>query len=159
MIRSNIPLHQRPRSVASLSDDYETPKEFFLMLCNLFNVKPILDASANIHNTKCPYWYSKDDDALTKKWDLDTWVNPPHSLTKQFVLKADQEWQKNNINILMIIPANSICAKYCNDIFENKHATYHRINGRPIFHVDGKPCPEPARNSYFAIVWREVKKL
>ena len=159
MIRSKIPLHQRTRSVASLSDDYETPNELFLELCKMHNIKPILDASADINNTKCPYWYSKDDDALTKKWDLDTWVNPPHSLTKQFVLKADQEWQKNNINILMIIPANSICAKYCNDIFENKHATYHRINGRPIFHVDGKPCPEPARNSYFAIVWREVKKL
>ena len=159
MISSGIPLHQRPRSVASLSDEYETPKEFFLMLCDLFNVKPILDASANINNTKCPYWYSKEDDALSKSWDLDTWVNPPHSLTKQFVKKADQEWQKNNINILMIIPANSICAKYCNDIFENSHATYHRINGRPVFHVGGKPCPEPSRNSYFAIVWREGKRV
>ena len=158
MIRSEIPLHQRPRSVASFSDDYETPNELFLELSKKHNIKPILDASANINNTKCPYWFSKDDDALTKKWDLDTWVNPPHSLTKQFVKKADQEWQKNNINILMIIPANSICAKYCNDIFENKHATYHRINGRPVFHVDGKKLSEPARNSYFAIVWREDQR-
>ena len=158
MISSGIPLHQRPRSDASLSDEYETPKEMYLQLVSKFNINPILDACANIDNTKCAYWYSKEDDALSKTWDLDTWVNPPHSLTKQFVKKADQEWQKNNINILMIIPANSICAKYCNDIFENKHATYHRINGRPVFHVAGKKLSEPARNSYFAIVWREDQR-
>lgn len=159
MINSNIPLHQRPRSVASFSDEYETPNELFLELSKKYNIKPILDAAANIDNTKCPYWYSKEDDALTKKWDLDTWCNPPHSLTKKFVLKADEQWLRNNINILMIIPANSICAKYCNDIFVNRHATYHRINGRPVFNVGGKPCPEPSRNSYFAIVWREGQRL
>ena len=158
MIRSEIPLHQRTRSDASFSDEYETPKELFLEQCKKHTITPILDAAANINNSKCPYWYSKEDDALSKTWDLDTWVNPPHSLTKQFVLKADEEWQKNNINILMIIPANSICAKYCNDIFENSHATYHRINGRPVFHVNGLPCPEPSRNSYFALVWREVQR-
>ena len=158
MIRSNIPLHQRKRSAASLSNEYETPHRLFLMLCDKFGLIPILDAAANFSNTKCPYWYNESDNALTKNWDMDTWCNPPHSLTKQFVKKADEQWQKNNINILMLIPANSICANYCNDIFENNHATYHRINKRPVFLVDGKPLPQSSRNSYFSVVWKEEQQ-
>ena len=148
-------LHKQPRSDASLSDEYETPDSLFLELCTKHGITPELDAAADYRNTKAPYWYYKDDSSLNKKWDVDTWVNPPHSLTKQFARHADLQWSENNINILMLVPANSICANYFDDIFENNHATYHRINGRPTFLVNGRPCSAPARNSYFAVIWRE----
>ena len=151
-------LHQDPRSLASLSDEYETPVSLYVELCEKYGITPELDVAADYSNTKAPYFYYKQDSALNKKWLQDVWCNPPHTLTKQFAIKADQEWSENNINILMIVPANAICAKYFNEILENNHATYHRINGRPVFLENGRPCSKPARNSYFVVIWREVQR-
>ena len=118
-----------------------------------------MDVCASKKVSKCKKFFSIDDNALDKDWKSDSvWCNPPHTLTKQFAIKADQEWSENNINILMIVPANAICAKYFNEILENNHATYHRINGRPVFLENGRPCSKPARNSYFVVIWREVQR-
>ena len=151
-------LHKQPRSLASLSDEYETPVPFYQEQCEKFHITPELDVAADYSNSKSPYWYYKEDSALNKTWDMDVWCNPPHTLTKEFARYADQQWSDNDINILMIVPANSICAKYFDDIFEKNHATYHRINGRPTFLENGRPCEKPARNSYFAVVWREGQR-
>jgi len=149
-------------------DEYETPPELYFDLCMTYQLKPELDVAANKENSKCKYFLT---DGLGKEWmkphdylkridtkfkGVDIWVNPPHSKTKEFVLKANQQWLKHNINILMIIPANSICAKYFDEILESPFVEYFRISGRITFYRNRKPSKFPSRNGYFVVIWRKV---
>jgi hypothetical protein len=102
--------------------------------------------------TKCNKFFSKD--AINKNWDKSVWCNPPHSKTKDFVKKADESWKSNNIDIMMLVPANSVCAGYFDEILDQGHATYHRLSGRIRFLVEGKPSAFPSRNAYFVVIWR-----
>ena len=152
------------RSELSLSDDWETPNHLYQHLCGKYNIHPTLDVAADFINTKTKVFHN---DSLDTEWcyDMvnpeyrDVWCNPPHSKTESFVKKADEQWKKHNINILMIVPANSICAHYFDDVFDNNHASYYRISGRPQFLRNGKVSKFPSRNSYFVVIWRKTKRL
>ncbi len=133
-------------------DQYETPGELYESLCKKYKINPILDVAANKGNTKCHIFL---EDAMHVGWHGDSWCNPPHSKTEEFVKRASSQHLLNNINILMIVPANSICAHYFDPIFERGHASYHRISGRPQFLKDGVLSKNSSRNSYFAVVWRK----
>lgn len=145
-------LHQRKRTEASISDEYETPDYLIAELASKYGIFPKLDVACNISNKKCKHWRY---DGLKDDWDNDVWCNPPHSKTKEFVLYADYQWNKNNINIMMIIPANAVTAKYFDKVIDN--VEYYPIKGRITFLVDGKPSSYPARNGYFVILWRKRK--
>jgi phage N-6-adenine-methyltransferase len=148
-------LHQRIKSLASSSDEYETPDDVFNELCKKYNVTPILDVCTTRKMSKCKKFFTKD--ATSKNWTHSVWCNPPHSKTGDFVKKADAEWKRNNIDIMMLVPANSICAAYFDDILEKGHATYYRLSGRIRFLVEGKPSEFPSRNAYFIVIWRSKK--
>ena len=132
-------------------DQYETPGELYESLCKEYDIFPRLDVCANKNNTKCDLFL---EDALHVNWFYDTWCNPPHSKTEEFVKRARTQHLEHNINILMIVPANSICASYFDGVFD-RHVDYYRISGRPQFLRDGKKSRFPSRNSYFAVVWRK----
>jgi len=136
-------------------DEYETPSKKYYDLCLKYSILPKLDVCATRENRKCEMYLEKKEDALKCNWLSDVWCNPPHSLTEEFVKKADAEWQKNDINILMIVPANAIGAHYFDYVFDNEHATYHRISGRIRFLQNGKPAPSSSRNGYFVVIWRK----
>ena len=143
-------LHQRKRSDASLSDEYETPDYLIAELAQQYGIFPKLDVACIPSNQKCKYSLT---DGLNEEWDHgDVWCNPPHSLTKEFVLKADEQWEKHGINIMMIIPANSVTTNYFADVID--HVEYYPIKGRITFLVNGEITPHPARNGYFVIIWR-----
>lgn len=132
-------------------DEYETPDELYNRLCVTYEIYPQYDAAANAENTKCSMFGTE---SLHYDWPpLDTWCNPPHSKTEEFVLMAHTQWIKHNKNIMMIVPANAICAHFFDEILDN-HAEYHRIPGRPRFLQNGKPTKYPSRNSYFVVIWR-----
>lgn len=149
-------------------DEYETPNDLFIQLCHAYKFNPQLDAAANNENSKCRFFLT---DALHKEWmkphtykkrtdtflkGVDVWCNPPHSLTEEFVKRANQQSDKHNINIMMIVPANSICAKYFDEILESPFVNYFRISGRITFYRNGKPSRFPSRNGYFVVIWRKV---
>jgi len=146
-------LHQRPRSEASLSDEYETPNELYFHLCVLYKMHPKMDVAATSKNLKCQLYLSKFYNALEEDWECDSWCNPPQTKCKEFVLKADEQWREHNINIMMIIPANVLTTNYFAEVIDN--VEYHPIKGRITFLVDGKPSPYPARNGYFVVIWRK----
>lgn len=148
-------LHQRPRSEASLSDEYETPNEIFEFLCKKYKIFPELDVCAEYGMNKCAKFYSKQENGLNGWWKYDSWCNPPQTECKNFVLKADQEWFENNINILMIVPANVLTSQYFSTIIDN--VEFFPIPGRITFLVDGKKSKYPARNGYFVVIWRKRK--
>ncbi len=138
-------------------DEYETPQKLFDSLCDDWQIYPVVDVAANDDNTKCQSYMP---DALRGHWTFqnkaeDLWCNPPHSLTEEFVKKAYHEWQLHNMNILMLLPANSICAHYFDEIFENTHIHYHRIAGPITFLQNGRKTKFPARNRYFIVIWEK----
>ena len=138
----------------SNQDEWETPMKVVWKLCEQHNLNPQLDVAADKINTKCPRYFTKEDNALFQKWKEDAWCNHPHSLTEEFVNKCQHEWKENNINILMIVPANAIGAHYFDYVFNSKSATYHRYSGRINFTQHGIK-KSSSRNGYFSVVWRK----
>ena len=142
-------------------DEYETPRKLYYSLCEKYHIHPWLDVASTYENSKCTYNYTKETDGLSQIWVHDVWCNPPHSKTEEFVRKAQQQWEERNINIMMIVPANAICAHFFDDIFEDPEyggvacAEYYRISGRTTFLQNGKPTKYPSRNSYFVVIWRK----
>lgn len=149
-------LHQKPRSIVSLSDEWETPRELYDELCNRYKINPAFDVAATSQNTLCVNYKTKEDeiDGLQCNWIQDTWVNPPHSLNEEFVRKAYEQNQKNNTNVIMILPCNAMSAEYWHDCIEKK-AEYHPIKGRIRFLIDGKLSKFASRNAYVAVIWRK----
>ncbi len=101
-------------------DEWETPWKDFMFLIGYHSLDPKLDVCADEINKKCADHFSKEQDGLMKLWKKDVWCNPPHSLTKMFVWKAQRMWDMFNINILMLVPANEIGELYFDDIFDGK---------------------------------------
>jgi hypothetical protein len=91
-------------------DEWYTKKELYDELCNRYVIYPNRDVCAVDSHHLCELYWTKKDNALTKQWHDDSWMNPPllKGMTKQFVLKAYEQWQVNNINILAIVPSGVI---------------------------------------------------
>jgi phage N-6-adenine-methyltransferase len=139
-----------------IDDEWETPDNLYALCCNIAGFVPDTDVCATDDNSKCIGYVDKEMDCLKhdfKYHDEGLWCNPPHSMTKQFVLKMHEQWLKHNIPILMIVPANSICTKYFESIYND--VEIYPIFGRPKFLKDGKPSKYPSRNSYFVVIWRK----
>ena len=148
-------LHKKPRSSLSLSDEYETPHKLFSDICKKYEIVPMIDVCANVDNKKCSDFFNVVSDGLTCSWTVDVWCNPPHSITGKFVKKAYEEWRENNINIIMIIPANTCSSKYWHKYIED-NAEYHAIKGRIRFLYNGKPSEFMSRNAYMCIIFRKT---
>jgi len=161
-MQKSKPLHQRKPSEAVLSDEYETPDFIIAELSKQYGIFPKLDVCAGGGISKCMQGLK---DGLKHDWilhyykvlrgyvDVDAWCNPPQTKCKDFVLKADEQNKKHNINIMMIIPANVLTTKYFAEVINN--VEYYPIKGRITFLVDGEPSPYPARNGYFVVIWRK----
>ena len=155
-------LHKKKRSEASLSDDYKTPRDLYLHLCIEYNVEPKLDVCATSRNRQCNRHIGEFADALSEDcdWTWDAWCNPPHSKTGAFVKKAYEQWRKHNINIIMIIPANSVSSNYWHEFIEG-NAEYHPIRGRIKFLVPNDvgvyiTSDFMSRNAYMCVIFRQI---
>ncbi|MCH9657189.1 phage N-6-adenine-methyltransferase [archaeon] len=150
------------RTELSLSDEWETQQKLYDQLCKKYDIDPKLDVSATSQNTKCLVYMDEKDDALQLDWMYfgnDVWCNPPHSKTKQFVLKAHEQWMKHDINIMMLVPLQTLGRKYFNDIFDNyitpkKGTEWHRVQPRPVFTHPDQEKQENAKQEYVVLIWR-----
>ena len=133
-------------------DEWGTPTGLLAKLCVKYKIYPTLDVCASDQNHKLDKYYTKEYNALLQTWPVDVWCNPPHSKTEAFVRKAYQEWQKNNINILMIIPTRCMSAGFWFECIEDK-AEYHPIQNRIHFKKNGKDIG-PAMQAYVCVIWR-----
>ena len=136
-------------------DEYETPPELYKDLCKKYDISPELDVCADALNKKCDYYFDMTMDGLYNPWRHDVWCNPPHSITEKFVRRAKFQWKKYNINIMMIIPTNTMSSIFWHECIEDI-AEYHAIKGRPRFLQNGKKAPHISRNAYVCVIWRKV---
>jgi len=134
-------------------DNYETPPELYCRLCGLYSIFPKIDVAATNENKKC---FDYITDAFHVDWGSnDVWCNPPGSLQLKFIERAENQYHKYNMNILMIVPANCVSTEVWHRIIEGKRE-YHAVKGRPIFLKNGRKTKFPSRNSYLCIVWRKT---
>jgi len=84
-------------------DDRATPPEMFGPLDARFGFT--VDAAALPHNTKCPVFWTPEDDGLKQSWAGHTvWCNPPFSNLLPWVQKA---WRERDAEaVVMLVPAN-----------------------------------------------------
>ncbi len=61
----------------SETDNWATPQAFFDEINNEFNFT--LDPCSSKENAKCPRFYTKEEDGLSKNWDNErVFMNPPY---------------------------------------------------------------------------------
>ena len=133
-------------------DEWQTPDALYDKLCDMYDFNPILDASANLGNTKCKHFL---DDAMYQSWNFkgDVWCNPPHSKPNltNFVERAEEMHLSHGIRILMIVPANFGGTATFHKYIQRKRF-YEFVEGRPSFLKKGRIL-DSSRNAYIVIIW------
>lgn len=112
------------------NDEYGTPsKEYNQELLKKLNVNPIFDYCASDTNHVCKKYFTRKDNALKKDWKWDGFCNFPYSMQSEFMKKAWEEHQKNNIELLILAFAKTD-TRWWHRYVENKaevHFIDHRI--------------------------------
>jgi len=86
--------------------EYSTPRALFDPLAVEFRLTR--DVCANHANAKLPAYWTKDDDALTKEWTDNSWMNPPFNRDlSKWVKKAHGETKKHENTVVCLIPVRS----------------------------------------------------
>lgn len=125
---------------SSKSDEWETPQDIFNQLNEEF--KFTLDPCATKKNHKCPKFYSKKQDGLTRGWQGErVFCNPPYSGVGKWVKKAHDESQ-GDCFIVMLVPARTD-TKWFHDYIDNK-TKIRFIKGRLKFSNSKNSAPFPS---------------
>ena len=88
--------------MSSLTDEWETPQDLFNKYDEIYHFT--LDAAASDQNHKCPNYYTKADDGLSKMWGGCVWCNPPYG--KQ-IGKWVRKAYESNCTVVMLLPART----------------------------------------------------
>ncbi|MGR8809995.1 DNA N-6-adenine-methyltransferase [Leuconostoc citreum] len=115
--------------------DWETPQLFFEKLNKKYKFD--LDACASEDNHKVDNYFTEEDNALTKLWNGNVFVNPPYGRELySFVEKSYSEHiRDNNRFIVLLIPARTD-TKYWHEFIQGK-ATIKFLKGRLKFEISG----------------------
>jgi len=129
---------------SSNSQEWETPQKLFDEYNQKHNFE--IDLAATPQNAKCPKFFTKDDDALTKPWDFKSaWCNPPYGRgVGEWVKKAAEESRKYKSKIVMLLPVRTDTKWFHNYIFcPRSNCTIIYIKGRLKFggHQNSAPFP------------------
>lgn len=92
---------------SSRTEEWETPPELFARLDRVFDFR--LDACASSANRKCPAFFSKADDALSRPWSSfgRVWLNPPYGRRiGSFMRKAFEESRAGAL-VVALVPART----------------------------------------------------
>lgn len=126
------------------SDEWATPQDLFDALNAEFGFT--LDVCAGADNHKCAVWISKEVDALSRPWSATVerlpercWMNPPFSLTAEFMTKAVEETRAGNLVVALIKAATDVAMWH---ELVMPHADEVRlIRGRLSYVQNGKSAP------------------
>lgn len=109
----------------SRKEDWETPNNF-------------IDVAASDFNAKLPKYFTKEDNALTKKWEGNVFCNPPYGRDlRKWLEKAYKEHQRDpNRVIVFLIPSRTDTSYWHDFIFDKAKVRF--IRGRLKFEVEGE---------------------
>ena len=118
-------------------DDYGTPLfslkplQSFKDACDRLNCTPKVDYFASEANHTCDKFYTKEDDAISRSWTENGFINPPYSIIKKVMKKAYEEHIIHNIELMILCYAKTE-TMWWHDFVEGK-AEIHFIKGRMKF--------------------------
>ena len=157
----------------SESDEWWITKELYHELEKKYNLRMELDVACTLDNciNGWGFYHDLGEDALKKEWILtysdgrsrttDVWCNPPLNKLqcKKFVLKAEEQWRKHNINILMPLPIGVCSRKYFRHLWNEFKSSFGKTIDidpidRPKFSNKGKEA-RSARNDYMVLLFRK----
>ena len=116
-------------------DIWETPVYFFNLLDKIFHFT--LDPCADLKNTKCERFFTKEMNGLLQDWKGEkVFVNPPFSDVKNWVIKCYNEGQKENTIVVMILPSRTD-TQYWHDFIMKAHKIWF-AKGRVNFLINGE---------------------
>lgn len=85
--------------------EWATPHDLFAELNEVFHFD--LDACATPANAKCPRFFTKEQNALTKRWAGTVWMNPPYGREiARFMEKAYQE-SLSGSTVVCLVPSRT----------------------------------------------------
>lgn len=139
--------------LSSKSNEWATPQAVFDELNKEFNFT--LDPAATSENAKCQRFFTKEQDGLKQDWNGETvFCNPPYGREiGKWVEKCYNEHIKNNITVVMLIPARTDTTYFHEYIYN--HAEIHFIKGRIKFIQNGKECDAAPFPSMIVIYKRQ----
>lgn len=112
--------------------DYSTPIKLFTPINDEFNLE--LDVCANNENHKLNSFFVKEDNALSKDWKGNCWMNPPFCKDLgKWVKKAHSETQKHGGTKVCLIPVRSNTKWWAEVV---KDAEVRFINGEVNFNEE-----------------------
>ena len=124
--------------ITSSTNEWATPQALFDELDQEFHFT--LDACASHENHKCDWYFTKEDDGLSKNWGGQVvFCNPPYSEIGKWVQKAHESCKHDGTVVVMLIPPRT-STKYFHDYI------YHRteirfIKGRLHFNDSKERAP------------------
>lgn len=93
-------------SFKSDSIEYSTPQKLFEFMDGQYHFER--DVCASEQNRKCDLYFTKDEDALTKEWLGNCWMNPPfNKQLGKFVLKMHSEFKAHGGVKVALVPVRS----------------------------------------------------
>ena len=154
-------------------DNWYTPDLIYKIAIGITGVIPELDVCADKDNRRCKNYFTKEQDALKLSWCLinksvnttnkytsikkvPVWCNPPGKYIQLMVNRAYDQWTVLDIDIVMLIPVNTITNKDFKKMWEDKDIDIFPLFGlRPRFLDKGKEPKFGSRNGYMILHFKK----
>ena len=126
----------------SVRQDWETPHDLFDSINLEFEFT--LDAAASKYNTKCPMFFTAENNALTQEWGKNVvWLNPPYGAKEslQTWVKKAYDASSKGATVVMLIPARTNTSWFHDYCLAKGEVRF--IKGRPKFGGATHGLPQP----------------
>lgn len=145
------PLH------SSKSDMWATPQDFYDVLDREFGFE--VDVCATAENSKCPAFFTEEQNGLAQTWTGTCWMNPPYSEIGTWIQKAAHA-AADGATVVALIPAR-VDTRYWWDYC--RHAEIRFVRGRLKFGGSPNSAPFPSAVVVFGrpanVIWWEPEEV
>lgn len=144
-------------SSITINDEYRTPDNRLTEAFKHYKIFPKLDVCTSDEFQKYTNvferYYTKEDDALTKQWTEDFFMNPPYSRVYEFMKYGFEQHRKHNVSGIALTYSKTD-TKWWHEFVEDI-AEVHFIKGRITFWNANFRCEHPAPYPSCWIIWRK----
>ena len=124
------------KQFSSNSVEWPTPDSLFQPLNQEFGFT--LDVAANLENTKCEAFFSKEENGLIQPWKGICWMNPPFGRELKLWMKKAVEEQKRGVTTVCLIPSRTNTIWFHETVLPNAEIRF--VKGRPKFGGQIRDC-------------------
>lgn len=140
--------------MSSNSNEWATSNELFEELNREFSFT--LDPCCTHKNAKCKKHYTIEENGLAQSWENESvFCNPPYgNEIKKWVKKCYEEHNKNNITVVMLIPARTDTTYFHEYIYKKSEIRF--IKGRVKFIDENGKQQNSAPFPSMIVIWQRI---